>query len=111
MAALYHYEQRTGRKALADFARMAANPEDETEEVSLVFLVDLVYSGLMAGARKAVPGSTLFFQPEDVAEWIGDDFGLIVQVMNIFSESFPSAKKNETPTTTLPATKAKARAR
>jgi len=94
MAALYHYEQRTGRKALSDFSKMSANPEDETEGISLLFLVDLIYSGLAAGARKEVPGSVLPFQPEDVAEWVGDDFALIEQVMTIFAESFPTTKKN-----------------
>lgn len=93
MAALYTYEQRTGRKALSDFAALSSGPQEAADDPSLMFLVDLIFSGLAAGARKT--GLAVDFIAEDVAEWVGNDLPLIERVMRLFVESFPDAKKKE----------------
>jgi len=94
---LYAYEQRTGRRALEDFAKQAAAGPEAPESFSIVFLVDLVYCGLLAGCRanRLVED----FSEYDVADWLGSDTGLIEKVLAIFSGSFPQteAKKKATP--------------
>jgi hypothetical protein len=82
-AALYQYEQRTGRNALKDFAAMQGG------EASITLLVDLLYSGLCAGSRS--DGEKIDFEPQDVAEWIGGDFGIFEKVAKAFTEAFPPA--------------------
>lgn len=91
-AALYAYEQRTGRKALEDFAGLAAQGEGMPESFSIKFLVDLVLSGLVAGCRKLRQSED--FNEFDVADWLGADQTLIQQVLQIFTDSFPKAEKN-----------------
>lgn len=109
MAGLYEYEQRTGRKALADFgaylkavdaAREKALQELGVESItkeqensiageclSFVFAVDLAFSGLSAGCRsEKLP---LDFDAYDVADWMMADSESIGDVMQAFSESFP----------------------
>lgn len=81
-AGLLEYEQQTGRKALADFAQF----QNGIENVSIVIMVDLVYYGLTSGHRKA--GVNVTFDKDDVAEWIGEDQGLLTQVMESFASSF-----------------------
>lgn len=91
-AALYAYEQRTGRKALEDFAASAAQNELTPDAFSIVFLVDLVHAGLMAGCRKL--RQPVDFDEVDVAEWLTDNQEAIAKAMQIFTESFPKAEKN-----------------
>lgn len=91
-AGLYAYEVRTGKKALEDFAALAAQGEGLADSFSIRFLVDLVLCGLQAAARK-------LHQPEDfneydVAEWLGNDTALIQQVLKVFTDSFPKPEKN-----------------
>ena len=91
-AALYAYEQRTGRKALEDFAGLAAQGANVSESFSIKFLVDLVLSGLIAGCRKLRQPED--FNEYDVAEWLGEDTALIQQVLKVFTDSFPKHEKN-----------------
>ncbi len=90
---LYAYEQRTGRKALDDFAKQAAAGENAPDNFSIVFLVDVIYCGLLAGCRAAKQPED--FTEYDVAEWIGTDTALIEKVLQIFVQSFPQAAKKK----------------
>lgn len=83
MAGLYEYEQRTGRKALADFASLAGG----LEAVSITLMVDLVYCGLTCGAR--AESQNVDFTPYDVADWLTGDNATLEKVMALFAESFP----------------------
>lgn len=84
---LYEYEQRTGRKALADFAQLSAG----LENVSVTVIVDLIYSGLIAGHR--ADKRNVDFDVHDVATWInGQD--TVEQVMKLFADSFPQSEGN-----------------
>lgn len=85
-AALYQYEQRTGRNALNDFASMQ-------EAGSISLLVDLLFAGLCAGVRSE--GGKVDFAPEDVAEWIGTDFSIFEKVTTYFAASFPTPDSDE----------------
>lgn len=89
MAALYKYEQLTGRAAVSDFAGL-----QDLTNVKLSLVVDLVYSGLACGYQAA--RKPLDFDQLDVADWIGEDQAVIEQVMHYFAESFPapSGEKN-----------------
>lgn len=90
-AALYQYEQRTGRNALQDFAAM------QNGEASISLLIDILFAGLCAGSRS--DGEKVDFSPEDVAEWIGGDFAIFEQVAKAFTDAFPPAtgEKKKTP--------------
>lgn len=84
MAGLYEYEQRTGRKALADFAEMIGQG---LENMSVSRIVDLAFSGLCAGCRSE--NAAVDFTAYDVADWIGFDLATIERVMSAFAESLP----------------------
>lgn len=90
MAGLYEYEQRTGRKALADFSQMAGQG---IENVSISIIVDLAFSGLCAGYRSE--SRPVDFTPYDVADWVGLDMGTIESLMTAFSESFPQTQEGK----------------
>lgn len=81
-AGLLEYEQQTGRKALADFASF----QQGIQNVSIQVMVDLVYYGLTAGHRKA--DVNVDFDKLDVADWIGEDQGVLAIVMEAFTSSF-----------------------
>lgn len=83
MAALYEYEKRTGRKAIADFAELAQG----IESVSITLMVDLVFCGLACGAR--AEHQDIDFTEYDVADWLTGNNGILEQVMGVFAESFP----------------------
>lgn len=96
-AGLYEYEQQTGRKALSDFASLSAG----LENVSITLIVDLVYYGLVCGHRK--DGANVDFDKFDVAEWIGNDQGVLQTVMQAFADSFPQGNAmTETAAATAP---------
>jgi hypothetical protein len=78
--ALYQYEQRTGRNALEDFAKMANGT------VSITLMVDLLFAGLVAGHRHEKVAIT--FNQDDVAEWMTPD--VLNQTAALFTESFPA---------------------
>lgn len=82
-AGLYEYEMQTGRKALADFAKLS----DGIENVSITLLVDLIYYGLTCGYRKEK--KNVDFDKRDVADWIGQDQGVLEVAMQAFADSFP----------------------
>lgn len=86
-AALYQYEQRTGRNALKDFAAM------QNGEASISLLIDILYAGLCAGSRS--DGLKIDFSPEDVAEWIGGDFSIFEKVAKAFTDAFPPASEEK----------------
>lgn len=86
-AALYQYEQRTGRNALTDFAAM------QNGEASISLLIDILYAGLCAGSRS--DGLKVDFAPDDVAEWIGGDFAIFEQVAKAFTDAFPPASEEK----------------
>lgn len=88
---LLEYEQQTGRKALADFASF----QNGIENVSIEVMVDLVYYGLTAGHRKA--GANVDFDKFDVADWIGEDQGILATVMEAFTASFEQGGKGNAP--------------
>lgn len=87
-AGLLEYEQQTGRKALADFNSLSGG----LENVSITVIVDLVYYGLTSGHRKA--GVNVDFEKDDVAEWIGQDRGIMEQVMEHFVKAFEGKEGN-----------------
>lgn len=80
-AALYEYEQNTGRNAIADFALLQA------EQVSVKLASDLLFAGLSLGCKTIgkEPDFTVF----DVADWAFADQNAITRAMEIFSDSFP----------------------
>jgi len=96
MAALYMYEQLTGRAAISDFASITA------QDVKLSVIVDLVYSGLVCGYDKNKV--QIDFDKYDVADWLGGNDGVIESVLEQFAESFPKSKN------VIPPKKAKAEA-
>lgn len=88
-AALYKYEQITGRSAISDFAAMQT-----AGGAKITTIVDLIGAGLVCGyseQRMAVDFTEL-----DVADWIGQDQALIDTIMEIFADSFPPNEKNKT---------------
>ena len=87
---LLAYEQKTGRKALADFAQLS-----EADTVSVTLMVDLVWCGLHAGYRKE--GIPQDFDEYDIAAWLGESPDAFEQVAKVFAESFPKAEKKTTP--------------
>lgn len=90
MAGLYEYEQRTGRKALADFAQLSGQG---IENVSISLIVELAFAGLCAGYRsEKMP---IDFDAYDVADWVGLDSETIGRVMNAFTESFPHTEQGK----------------
>lgn len=96
-AGLYNYEVTTGRNALADFAKM----QDGFQSVSVVHLVDLVYSGLLSGYKSEK--RNVDFEKEDIVEWLDSD--TILEVMKAFAASFPegNAKAGPRKKATVPA--------
>lgn len=89
MAALYKYEQITGRSAISDFAAMQT-----AGGAKITTIVDLIGAGLFCGyseQRMAVDFTEL-----DVADWIGQDQALMDRIMELFADSFPSNEKNKT---------------
>jgi hypothetical protein len=93
-AALYQYEQRTGRNALTDFAAMQGG------QASVSLMVDLLFSGLCAGTR--YEKQEVKYTPEDVAEWIGNDMGVLQKAAEMFESSFEPAREGETEKKTKP---------
>lgn len=82
-AALYEYEQKTGRKAIADFAEL----QNGIQNASISLLVNIIYCGLSAGYKSA--GIPQDFDEYDVADWISDSMDTVEAVMTAFAESFP----------------------
>lgn len=97
MAALYKYEEITGKSAHLDFAEMGAGG------YKLKTIVNLVYAGLACGYQKS--GITIDFDVLDVAEWLGEDQTTIEAVMQLFVESMPG-QKNAVPPRTVKGKKA-----
>ena len=83
---LYEYERRTGRNAVADFQSLSVGGGS----VSVTLMVDLVLCGLQAGYRSE--HRNIDFSEYDVADWLGDDIGIIERVMACFVESFPQGE-------------------
>lgn len=89
MAALYKYEQTTGRSATSDFAEMGNG------NYKLTTIVDLVFSGLFCGyQQQRIPFDLDIL---DVAEWLGEDQGKIEAIMQLFVESMPGPKNGAPP--------------
>jgi len=87
MAALYIYEEQTGRSALSDMATFAQGAP------SVRVMVDLVHAGLVRGA-------TYFRQTFDadkylVAEWLTSSQDILPEVMKMFEQSFNSGETSE----------------
>jgi hypothetical protein len=80
-AALYEYEQNTGRNAIADFSGM------QGDAISVRTAADLIFAGLSLGAKSR--GKTVDFTVYDVADWSFNDQTVITKAMAIFSDSFP----------------------
>lgn len=87
-AALYQYEQRTGRNALTDFAAMQGG------QASVSLMVDLLYAGMCAGTR--FEKQQVDYTQEDIAEWIGNDMGVLQKAAEMFAASFEPAREGET---------------
>src|SRR5574343_920966 len=83
-AALYEYEQKTGRKAIADFAELQSG----IEHASISLLVNIIYCGLSAGYKSA--GIPQDFDEYDVADWISESMDVVADVMSVFADSFPA---------------------
>lgn len=86
-SALWHYEQRTGRNALTDFAQM----QDGAASVTL--MIELLFSGLCAGTRHLK--QAVDFTAEDVADWIGSDVDVLQIAATLFAQSFEKAEEGE----------------
>jgi hypothetical protein len=99
-SALYQYEQRTGRNALTDFAKM------QDGEASVTLLVELLYSGLCAGTRHEK--KEVDYTQEDVADWIGTDMGVLEKAAAMFAESFEKAGEGDAQKKGKPLTKTRA---
>lgn len=84
MAALYRYEEATGRSAISDFAKQIDG------SYSLLTVVDLVCAGLDCGylstGKQAAP-----YSKYDVADWLTES-DQIERIMSMFVESLPKAK-------------------
>lgn len=88
--ALYCYEQRTGRSAIEDFAKLG----DNTGGVSVTMMVDLVVSGLEAGYRaEKIPRD---FDDFEVAGWLGERQELFQEIVGLFADSFPKGEEKKT---------------
>lgn len=77
-AALYEYEQRTGRLAIPDLDSMT-----DPNRVSVSIMMDLLYSGFVCGAREE--SANVDFTIQDVAGWF-NSFEQAVQVINMIRE-------------------------
>ena len=86
-AALYQYEQRTGRNALTDFAAM------QSGLASVSLMVDLLFAGLCAGTR--YEKKQVDYTQEDVSEWIGSDMTTLQKAAEMFAASFEPAQEGE----------------
>ena len=82
-AALYEYENHTGRNAISDFNQM------QNGGVSVVMSADLVFAGLSAGYRTT--GKEIDFTALDVADWVFENPASMQKVMEIFADSFPKS--------------------
>lgn len=83
---LYQYERQTGRSALADFAEF----QQGIEKVSVIRLMELVHSGLLAGYK--AEKKEIDFTIDDVADWVDDS--VLKQVFDAFALSFPPDEGN-----------------
>ena len=86
-SALWHYEKRTGRNALTDFAQM------QDGKASITLMIDLLYSGLCAGTVHEK--GKVDYTAEDVADWIGNDVDALQVAASMFAESFEKGKAVE----------------
>lgn len=86
-SALWHYEQRTGRNALTDFAAM------QSGLASVSLMIDLLFAGLCAGARHEK--KPVDFEQEDVADWIGNDMDALQIAATLFAQSFEKAGEGD----------------
>ena len=86
-SALWHYEQRTGRNALTDFAQM------QSGLASVSLMIDLLYAGLCAGTRHEK--QAVDFTAEDVADWIGNDVDALQIAATLFAQSFEKAGEGD----------------
>lgn len=85
---LLAYETLTGRSAIADFSNFNA------EAPTITFMVNIAYAGLYAGYRREkIP---IYFDVEDVAEWLGKDPAALNEIMALFAASFPKADEKKT---------------
>lgn len=89
---MYDYPKHTGRSALEDFGKIANQPEGEAEDISMVIMIDLVFCGLIGGAKKL--SKPIDFDETDVAEWLFANQSIIPEVMKLFTESLPEVAKN-----------------
>lgn len=93
MAGLYVFERELGRN-MSELSTF-----DKVDHAPYSLLVDLVYSGLVCGAKSSK--QAIDFTTYDVAEWISEPQAL-EQVLAVFTASFPEKKIQEpTPETGL----------
>lgn len=86
-SALWHYEKRTGRNALTDFAAMQGGT------ASVTLMIDLLFSGLCAGTVHEK--GKVDYTAEDVADWIGSDVDVLQIAATLFAQSFEKAVEGE----------------
>jgi hypothetical protein len=87
MAALYIYEEQTGRSALSDMATFAQGAP------SVRVMVDLVHAGLIRGASYF--RQTFEADKYIVAEWLTTSQDILPEVMKMFEQSFNSGETSE----------------
>lgn len=87
MAALYIYEEQTGRSALSDMATFASGAP------SVRVMVDLVHAGLVRGA--AYFRQTFEADKYLVAEWLTNSQDILPEVMRMFEQSFNTGESSE----------------
>jgi hypothetical protein len=86
-AALYQYEETTGRKALQDFATLSIDPQN----ISVKTVTDIAFCGLSCGHQSL--SQTVTFTEFDVADWVMGDEKALTKIFNLFEKSFPKAKE------------------
>ena len=87
MAALYIYEEQTGRSALGDMATFASGAP------SVRIMVDIIHAGLIRGA--AYFRQTFDADKYTVAEWLTNSQETLPEVMKMFEQSFNTGETPE----------------
>ena len=87
MGALYQYEVKTGRSAIADFMEVASAGTSP----KLSIIIDLLYAGFICGYKQFKKQPP--FDQEGLAELLSQD--KIQELMKLFEQSFPQPNADD----------------
>ena len=87
MAALYIYEEQTGRSALGDMATFASGAP------SVRVMIDIIHAGLIRGAMYFK--QTFDADKYTVAEWLTSSQDILPEVMKMFEQSFNTGESTD----------------